>query len=84
VPRLGAREACRRAFYPGATLLDPLTIGFRTPHWLEAMRMLRFVCQARRVAAHACAVRGGAAGAPSKLHSARSASHRPPCGDRTP
>jgi D-amino peptidase len=39
-----AREAYRRAFYPGATLLDPVTIGFRTPHWVEAMRMLRFVC----------------------------------------
>jgi D-amino peptidase len=44
VVRKDARDAYRRAFYPGARLLDPVTIGYQTPHWLEVMRLLQFVC----------------------------------------
>jgi hypothetical protein len=70
-----------------AGLAKPDQAKFHLHAWaaaLEAMRMLRFDCQARRETAHACAVRGGAAGAPARLPSAGSASHGPPCGDRTP
>jgi D-amino peptidase len=44
VVRKDARDAYRRAFYPGARLIDPVTIGFQTREWLEVMRMLQFVC----------------------------------------
>jgi len=44
VVRKDARDAYRRAFYPGARLVDPVTIGFQTREWLEVMRMLQFVC----------------------------------------
>lgn len=44
VVRKDARDAYRRAFYPGAHLVDPVTIGFQTRDWLEVMRMLQFVC----------------------------------------
>ena len=44
VVRKDARDAYRRAFYPGARLVDPVTIGFETREWLEVMRLLQFVC----------------------------------------
>lgn len=44
VVRKDARDAYRRAFYPGAHLVDPMTIGFATRDWFEVMRLLRFVC----------------------------------------
>ena len=44
VVRKDARDAYRRSFYPGARLLDPVTIGFQTRQWLEVMRLLQFVC----------------------------------------
>jgi D-amino peptidase len=44
VVRKDARDAYRRAFYPGARLLDPITIGFETREWFEVMRLLQFVC----------------------------------------
>jgi D-amino peptidase len=44
VVRKDARDAYRRAFYPGARLVDPVTIGFQTRDWLEVMRLLQFVC----------------------------------------
>ena len=44
VVRKDARDAYRRAFYPGARLVDPVTIGFTTRDWFEVMRLLQFVC----------------------------------------
>lgn len=44
VVRKDARDAYRRAFYPGARLVDPVTIGFATRDWFEVMRLLQFVC----------------------------------------
>lgn len=44
VVRKDARDAYRRSFYPGATLIDPVTIGFSTDRWFEVMRLLQFVC----------------------------------------
>ena len=44
VVRKDARDAYRRAFYPGARLVDPVTIGFETREWFEVMRLLQFVC----------------------------------------
>lgn len=44
VVRKDARDAYRRAFYPGARLVDPVTIGFSTREWFEVMRLLQFVC----------------------------------------
>ena len=44
VVRKDARDAYRRAFYPGARLIDPVTIGFDTRDWFEVMRLLQFVC----------------------------------------
>ena len=44
VVRKDARHAYRRAFYPGARLLDPMTIGYETRDWFEVMRLLQFVC----------------------------------------
>jgi D-amino peptidase len=44
VVRKDARDAYRRAFYPGARLIDPVTIGFETREWFEVMRLLQFVC----------------------------------------
>jgi D-amino peptidase len=44
VVRKDARDAFRRAFYPGARLVDPVTIGFSTRDWFEVMRLLQFVC----------------------------------------
>ena len=44
VVRKDARDAYRRSFYPGARLIDPITIGFDTRDWFEAMRLLQFVC----------------------------------------
>lgn len=36
------RDAWRRAFYPGARLVDPVTVGLETGDWFEAMRLLQF------------------------------------------
>ena len=44
LPAFAGADAYRRAFYPGAHLVDPVTIGFQTRDWLEVMRMLQFVC----------------------------------------
>lgn len=44
VVRKDARDAYRRAFYPGARLVDPVTIGYATRDWFEVMRLLQFVC----------------------------------------
>jgi D-amino peptidase len=44
VVRKDARDAYRRAFYPGARLVDPVTVGFETRDWFEVMRLLQFVC----------------------------------------
>lgn len=38
-----ARHAWRKAFYPGARLVDANTIGFDTEHSLELLRMLQFI-----------------------------------------
>lgn len=38
-----ARHAWRKAFYPGARLLDPNTIGFQSDACLELLRMLQFI-----------------------------------------
>ena len=38
-----ARDAYRRSFYPGARLLDPMTIGYETDDWFEVLRLLQFV-----------------------------------------
>jgi D-amino peptidase len=44
VVRKDARDAYRRAFYPGARLVDPVTIGYATRDWFEVLRLLQFVC----------------------------------------
>lgn len=43
VVRKDGRDAYRRSFYPGATLVDPMTIGFQTDDWFEVLRLLQFV-----------------------------------------
>lgn len=43
VVRKDARDAYRRAFYPGARLVDPMTIGYETDDWFEVLRLLQFV-----------------------------------------
>ena len=37
------RHAWRKAFYPGARLVDPSTIGFDTDQCFELLRLLQFV-----------------------------------------
>jgi D-amino peptidase len=38
-----ARSAYRAAFYPGAKLVNPTTVGFESREWFEVMRLLQFV-----------------------------------------
>lgn len=42
VVRKDGRDAYRKAFYPGARLVDPMTIGFKTDSWFEVLRLLQF------------------------------------------
>ena len=41
--RNDARDAYRRACYPGAQLVGPVTIGFETREWFEVISLLQFV-----------------------------------------
>lgn len=43
VVRKDARDAFRRSFYPGARLVDPVTVGYETDDWFEVLRLLQFV-----------------------------------------
>jgi D-amino peptidase len=43
VVRKDERDAYRAAFYPGARLVDPMTVGFETDDWFVALRLLQFV-----------------------------------------